>query len=154
MRKISLLEQMRAARESREHEATAQLQDVLHTAQARSDRLAGQLRDMEAFLGSRLAPAIQDKIVAETARMIRQKIIDATMKAGRAGEDLTVAFSHSDLCFSDPKSIEAEVLRRYAREALPKLNFRIGDVQVADASITTFDIHIPSLGYRQVLRNW
>lgn len=152
--KISLLEQMRAARQRREDEITAPYQDELDSVYFQIGSLARRLRDIEATLGTKMGEEMIARASYEMSGAVRRAVVEAATKAGRAAKAFTVRLPADIMAFFDSRSVENEILSRYRAEALPRLSLRVEDGMspASEQSVTVVDIRVPSLGYRQAVR--
>lgn len=149
MKKFSLLEQLRAERERHEAEITAPLRDAMDHLRQRVHSLESRLRAVEKALGSEIASLVVERISAGVAVELRQKIMEAAAKAAGSREPVTLTIDQDILRFMDPRSLEREILDRYASRALPTLRL---DAEFDPAkAVTVVDIHIPALGYRHAM---
>jgi hypothetical protein len=148
--KFPLLEQLRAEHERHEAEITQPFQAELQQAATMISQLRATVRGMERALGTKIGQEMSAMIADQMSAKVRQMVMEAAAKASRhPTEPITIHLSAETLRFMDPRSLESEILRRYARETVPALRFRV-DVRPTDC-VTVVDIRIPELGYRHAM---
>jgi hypothetical protein len=151
MRKHSLLEQLRTARDNREREATEPLATALRMAESQADNLHRALKAIEKLMGSEMAANVKEQIAHELSRAIHSKIREAFLNVDRrkASEVVTISLPRSEFLFADPRSIEARLLARYLTENVRGMSVRVKPE--AEACVSYLDIQIPPLAMRQAI---
>lgn len=150
MSKFPLLEQLRAERQRQEDEIAEPLRYVIDRLDRRVSELAASLRTLERIVGSEIGKYAVEQIGHEIGNELRRIILDAIPRAFHSeSRSWSVTLPTDMLRFMDPKSLETEILKRYAYENMPKLSLR-ADVRPQDR-VTVLDIRIPELGYRRAM---
>ncbi len=154
MTRFPLLEAMRTERARRDAEITAPVREKLASSEAASERLRGQLRKIESFLGSEISKLVLEQVGHEVGNRIRTAITEAIIRSGMRlpGDPVTITVEAETLRFSDPRLIEQRILAEYADRAIPRLRLCAFE-DVADLTATTYDIRIPEFGMRHTLSN-
>jgi hypothetical protein len=153
MSKFPLLEQLRFDRQRREDEITAPIREVADTLDRRLRGATESLRAIERMLGTEMGKRVLEQIGAEMVGAIRRHIFEACAKAHEGGDShFTLNLPLEIMRFTDPRSIESDVLRRYANEAMPDLRLSALPMD-REMSVTTVDIRIPPLSCRQAIVN-
>lgn len=150
MTQFPLLEQLRAERQRQEDEITAPLREVIDGLSARVTALAESLRALERIVGTEIGKHAIDQIGHEIGAALRRHIFEAVQGAHQSGAAVfTLSLPADVLRFMDPKSLERQILDRYAAETAPRLSLR-ADRHPRDC-VTVLDILIPQLGYRTAI---
>lgn len=147
--RFPLLEQMRAARERREVEASAPVREQLSACQIRAAELRQALDGLERFIASEVSKYVIERSADDLWREVRKVIWEAVAKS-HPGKPVVMTFDPETLRFTNPQAIESEVLRRYSAQAIPSLRVRAG-AQIED-SVTVVDFRIPAIGVRHAMQ--
>lgn len=150
MSKFPRLEMMRAQRLRREAEATAPYRAELDAAGRTISGLRATIRKIEATMGTEIGKHILDYVGEQISSKLMQIVHEAVSKAHRASAAAVQITLPADIFrFSDPRSIQSDILLRYAQESAPRLSLRIDDDPMQMVSIV--DIRVPELACRQAL---
>ncbi len=116
-----------------------------------NNRLRASLAELQRLVGSEIGKMVVEEIGHMMARELHIKIGEAVMAVRANNNPITLSIPVETLRFMDPKSIEREVLARYAEQSLPRLSLRA--MPDPSASITMVDITVPALGIRRAVMN-
>lgn len=151
MTKFPLLEQLRAERQRQEEEISAPYRAELSEASRMILGLRASLRAIERVLGTEIGQHVVREISDSLSRELRRMVTEAAMKAQPTDPAVTLTLPVELVRFMDPKSLSREILERYVDRSLPALDLRVSQEPDMAASVTTFDIQIPPLGFRSRL---
>lgn len=152
MGKFPLLEQMRAQRQRRDDEVTAPYRATISGLQSVNSALRATIRKIETAMGTEIGKHILDYVGEQISIKLMRIVHEAVSKAHRTSAAAVKITLPADIFrFSDPHSVQSDILRRYAQESAPRLSLRI-DEDTPD-QVTVVDIRLPELGYRHAMYN-
>ena len=150
--RFPLLEQLRAERERAEDQITAPYKAEIVSAAGMIQSLRRRLSEIEKMMGSRLAGEIESRMADELTQSLMRIVTEAAAKASGPFSPVTVTFPAEVARFILPSTIEAEIVKRYRQDTMPRLRLSVDEMS-SDECATVIDIRLPALGFRQVVRN-
>lgn len=150
--RFPLLEQMRSERDHAEARITAPYKAEIVAAAGMIESLRRRLSSIEKMMGSRIADEIESRMAHELTQSLMRIVAEAAAKASGPFSPVTVTFPAEVARFILPSTIEAEIVKRYRQDTMPRLRLSVDEMSSGECA-TVIDIRLPELGFRQVVRN-
>lgn len=150
--RFPLLEQLRAQYQTQEDELTAPYKHEIERGAAMIASLGRRLMAIEAAVGTEAVKMMLESMAHQMTGKLMELAYKAAAKARAPGDFITLTVPLEVVCFADHTTVEAEIVRQYQREALPKLSLSIDEISQETASMTVIDIRVPPLAYRQMIQ--
>jgi len=145
--KFPLLEQLRSERLMRENEIAKPYKDDLKLMTEVAASLKRRLRAIEETMASDMAKNIPDIIANELSHKLMHTVMEAAAKSHKPNSFIVELPKH--IAFGHPSSLEAEAVRLYKNNCLPKLSLNVSEM--THDFMTIIDVRIPELGFRYAI---